>query len=36
MLTDMVATLGDVTASNALKYMKQKMEMDPVGQQILR
>jgi ubiquinone biosynthesis protein Coq4 len=36
MFTDMVATLGDVTATSALKYIKQKMEQDPVGQQILR
>lgn len=33
---DMIATLGDVTAYPALKYIKRKMEEDPVGQQILR
>ncbi|XP_045200588.1 ubiquinone biosynthesis protein COQ4 homolog, mitochondrial-like isoform X2 [Mercenaria mercenaria] len=32
---DMIATLGDVTADSALKYIKQKMEGDSVGQQIL-
>ncbi|KAH3797016.1 hypothetical protein DPMN_150592 [Dreissena polymorpha] len=33
---DMIATLGDVTAETALKQIKQKMESDPIGQQILR
>lgn len=33
---DMIATLGDVTAYKALKHIKQKMEEDPVGQQILQ
>ncbi|KAL4219182.1 Ubiquinone biosynthesis protein [Mactra antiquata] len=33
---DMIATLGDVTAESALRYMKTKMEQDPVGKQILR
>ncbi|XP_052788989.1 ubiquinone biosynthesis protein COQ4 homolog, mitochondrial-like [Mya arenaria] len=32
---DMVATLGDVTAEPALKLIKQRMEQDPVGRQIL-
>jgi ubiquinone biosynthesis protein Coq4 len=34
--SEMIATLGDVTASPALKYIKKRMEEDPVGQQILR
>lgn len=32
---DMIATLGDVTAYPALRSIKQKMEADPVGKQIL-
>lgn len=35
MVVDMVATLGDVTASRALVEIKRKMQEDPVGQQIL-
>ena len=34
-VTDMVATLGDVTANQALIQIKQKMQADSVGRQIL-
>ncbi len=31
----MVATLGEVTGTAALRYMRQKMINDPVGRTIL-
>ena len=35
-IADMIATLGDVTAEQALRKIKQQMMEDPVGQQILQ
>jgi ubiquinone biosynthesis protein COQ4 len=32
---DMVATLGEVTGTAALRYMLKQMQSDPVGRQIL-